>query len=297
MVGPKTTSAEYRQTPVGQCFDALTSSHPEDTLVDPKAAETNLLASEFPFSGRYTPHASAHSGKCSDHLEQSIFSPDILKHMPETIVLPHTEVSQQQIKKDCLTTTLKIVRDGKKLPEKMQRGFHTYFLADTKGVGLKRGFSQFDNVAGPKRNGHQKFSGEMTARRALSYTLCMLKAGYAVPLGVSYLNNTVSTVLITGLWPMATSLSPQRMVCNSRSSHTMWASSKIVKLGMIAMWSFWWIPRVVSINRVLTINDPPFGAVRKSLRLACHLRLSRCCQRPSNFLGDLPILTMRRHCG
>lgn len=192
MVGPKTTSSEYRQTPVGQCFDALTSSHPEDTLGDPKAAESNSPPSEFPFSGRYTPHASAHSGKCSDHLEQSTFSPDILKHMPETIVLPHTEVSQQQIKKDCLTTTLKITREGKKMPEKMQRGFHTYFLADTKGIGLKRGFPQFDNVAGAKRKGHQTFSGEMTARRALSYTLCMLKAGYAVPLGVSYLNNTVS---------------------------------------------------------------------------------------------------------
>lgn len=177
-----------KTTDVGQCFEALTRSDPEKTLADSKPAASTSPPPEFQFSGHYAPHTKGNGKHCPDRPVESTFSPEILNHMPSRVALPHTEISQQQIKKDCLTTTLKIMREGKKLPE-MKRAFHTYFLADTKGVGLRRGFSQFDNVAGAKKKGHQTFADEMTARRALSHTLCMLKAGYAVPLGVSYWNN------------------------------------------------------------------------------------------------------------
>lgn len=178
---PKSAS----KTDVGQCFEALIRREPEQTLV---ASKVDKPIPEFQFSGRYTPPSSHHKGHCPDRPVQHTFHRGVLDHMPRKVSLRHTEISQQQIRKNCLITTLRIIREGKKLPERMQRSFHTYFLADTKGRGLRRGFSQFDTTAVAKRHGHQTFSDGMTARRALSHTLCMLKAGYAVPLGVSYWN-------------------------------------------------------------------------------------------------------------
>ncbi len=190
MVGPK--SIPLTKTDVGQCFQALTSSAPEMTLVDPSSKGDETPPSAFQFSGTTKPHKASHNGQCAERHDESVFPETITHHMPAKVELPHTEVSQQEIKQDCLVTSLKIVREGKTLPSGMQRVFHTYFTAATTWIGRQPGFAQFDNKAGAKVNGHQKFAGEMPARRALSYTLCMLKAGYAVPMGVSYLNSKSS---------------------------------------------------------------------------------------------------------